>query len=277
MSSRQQHNQGRKGTISSHKDFIFHTRIIAPLLVLVIFIVLWEAACHFLKIAPYILPAPHVVLHSIIQHLPDLLTAVAITLAEASLGFVLAVLIGFLSGCLFAHSRMAEYSLYPYMITLKAVPIIAIAPVLVTWFGDGMFGKIIMASIVAFFPVVVNTTIGLRAVDDQALLLLRSYSASTWQIFIKLRLPTSFPYLLSALKLSSTMSILGAIVAEFVGSTQGIGFSILLATYHLDTPLLFAAIVVIAMASVAVFMSLGATEKAILQRYRLFPTEFSSP
>lgn len=255
------------------KDSFGSLRVLCPLLVLVALVLVWEAACHYLKIAPYTLPTPHAIIAEVIKNGGPLLVATGVTLAEAALGFVLAVGFGFASGCLFAHSRVAEYSFYPYMITLKAVPIIALAPVLVIWFGDGMVGKVVMAAIVAFFPVVVNTTIGLRAVDEQSMLLLRSYSATRWQVFTKLRLPTCLPYLLSALKLASTMAILGAIVAEFVGSKQGIGFTMLLATYHLNTPQLFAAMLMTAVASVGVFMAITQLEQAILRRYRLFTAE----
>lgn len=256
--------------VNNSKSLFSFTRLIYPVLVFICLIFLWELICSILEIAPYILPAPHIIFLSIIDGFSSLIRALLITLSEAMAGFIVAVLFGFLAGCIFAHSRTAEYSFYPYVITLKAVPIIAIAPILVTWFGDDIFSKIMMAAIVSFFPVVVNMAIGLRAVNEQEMLLLKSFSASRWQIFTKLRLPNSLPYLLSAIKLASTMSILGAIVAEFVGSKQGIGFVILLATYHLETARLFAAIFLTALASVAIFMTINYIEKIVLSKFRFF-------
>ena len=139
------------------------------------------------------------------------------------------------------------------MIALKAIPLVAIAPLLVLWFGSGILGKIVMAALICFFPAIVNTTAGLKAIDRDALYMMQSISATKWQIFIKLRLPNSLPYFFSGLKISSTLAVVGAIVAELAGADKGIGYTILISSYRLETNMLFAAIVAASIGGIAFF------------------------
>jgi len=229
-----------------------------------VFLFFWESIVVIFNIPEYILPAPSQICVEIKSSFYVLLKNTGITMFEAFLGFLTGSGFGFVVACLFAHSRVVERCVYPYMVAIKALPIVAIAPLLVIWFGNGIFGKVVMAAIICFFPAVVNTTTGLKSIDQDAMNLMQSLSASKWQIFTKLRLPTSLPYFFSGLKISSTLSIVGAIVAELVGSDQGIGYTILIATYHLNTRMLFAAILLISLAGIVFFGLVSRLEKACL-------------
>ena len=228
-------------------------RIVAPVIVFFLFLVAWEAACRMLGVKEYLVPAPTKVLATLVHHGGSLAVDTLVTASEALGGFILANILSIGVAIIFAASPMAMRSLYPYMIALKSVPIIAIAPLLVIWFGYGFQGKIIMSAIIAFFPLVVNATLGLTSVDADALTLMRSLSASRWDIMFKLRFPNAIPYILSALKISSSLAIVGAIVAELTGAKRGLGFTILMASYNIDTPLLFCAIILAAGVGIAFF------------------------
>jgi len=235
----------------------------------------WEAGCRLLGIREFVLPPPTKIFAVAMKNASSLLFDTGLTTLEAVLGFLLAnVLSTFLAVC-FCHSRWMETSLYPYTIALKSVPIVAVAPLLVLWFGYGLWGKVVMASTVAFFPLVVNATLGLKAVNSESLDLMRSLSASRWQILMKLRFPTAVPYILSALKISSTMAVVGAIVGELAGARRGIGYLILVSSYNLDTALLFAAITLASFIGVAFFAGVALFE-ALLTRYAQFPGKRSS-
>jgi len=218
-------------------------RFIAPLIVFFIVLVGWEAACRLFEVKEFLVPAPSKVAASMRVHAHGLLYDTFITSMESLGGFLLANVLSIIVAILFASSPVARRSFYPYMIALKSVPIIAIAPLMVIWFGYGMIGKVVMSAIISFFPLVVNATRGLTSVDDDALTLMHSLSASRTEIMYKLRFPHAVPYIFSALKISSSLSVVGAIVAELTGATHGLGFTILMASYNVDTPLLFCAII----------------------------------
>lgn len=236
----------------------------SPLLLFISVVLTWELVVQVFNVPNYVIPAPHEVAVTIKASALDLLENTGITMLEAVLGFLLGSIFGFVSAIGFAHSRTIEKSAYPYMIALKAIPLVAIAPLLSLWFGNGILGKVVMAGLMCFFPTLVNTTIGLKAINEEALGLMNSMSASIWQIFVKLRLPTSLPYFFSALKISSTLAVVGAIVAELVGSNRGIGYTILIATYHLNTNMLFAAIAAASIGGIIFFSIIGFLEKRFL-------------
>ncbi|HZX20694.1 MAG TPA: ABC transporter permease [archaeon] len=172
--------------------------------------------------------------------------------------------LGFLAGVLFAHSSKLEQGFYPYAIALKTTPIIAIAPLLILWLGSGIESKIASSAIICFFPILVNTVNGLKSADEETLNLLKSYSASKWQIFTKIRLPLAAPYIFSALKISTGLAVVGAIVGEFVGSNQGIGYLILVSSYHLETAKMFAAIFLSAFIGITFFYLITWIEKKVV-------------
>lgn len=203
---------------------------------------LWEVTVRLLKVPAYILPTPLMIFSVIVDDPLSLIRHAGVTALEAGLGFVLASVLAFALAVIFAHSKLIEKGLYPYAVALKTTPIVALAPLLVLWFGTGISSKIVAAAVICFFPVLVNAARGLTDVDEDALNLFRSLDASKWKVFRLLRLPNSLPFLFSALKVSSSLSVVGAIVGEFVGANAGLGYWILISSYHLETPAMFAAV-----------------------------------
>lgn len=235
-----------------------------PILFFVGILATWEIFVLILAIPEYLLPKPTKIISEIILNFNSLLRHTIITMIEVIFGFLIGNVLGFLGAVIFAHSKTMEKGLYPYAIALKTTPILAIAPLLVLWFGTGMISKIVAAAVVCFFPILVNTVKGLKNIDDEYLDLLRSFSASKYQIFAKLRLPNSLPYIFSALKISTGLAVVGAIVGEFVGAKEGIGFVILISTYHLETATMFAAIIMSALGGILFFYLISLIERKII-------------
>jgi NitT/TauT family transport system permease protein len=228
-------------------------------------LLLWEMAVRALAVPAYLLPPP-----SAIAAVMDLalLGHFAVTLAEALAGFALASGLAFAAALLFVRSAWLERGLFPLAITLKTTPLVAIAPLLVLWMGTGWWSKIIAAALICFFPVLVNTVKGLKAADADYFDLLRSLKATRGQEFRKLRVPYCMPYLFSALKISSSLAIVGAIVGEFVGATRGLGYVIVVSSSHLETDVLFSAIIAAAAAGIALFHVLGWIEQRLVFWHR---------
>jgi NitT/TauT family transport system permease protein len=216
--------------------------LIVPIVFLFGGLALWEAAARLLAVPMYILPLPSAIAAVVIESPGTLLRHASVTAIESLAGFGLASASAFVVAALFAHSKTLEQGLYPYAVALKTTPIVALAPLLVLWFGTGMTSKIVASALICFFPVLVNATRGLSDVDQEALNLFDSLAASKRQTFVMLRIPHSLPYLFAALKVSSSLSVVGAIVGEFVGANAGLGYWILVSSYHFETPAMFAAV-----------------------------------
>lgn len=242
-----------------------YVRIYGPPVLFFFFIVfLWELIIVGFRIPEYLLPAPHQIAQEMAKTGGMLLKDTAITMTEAVLGFIVGCGTGILVAVGFAHSKTMERSMYPYAIALKTVPLVAIAPLLILWFGNGMMAKVVMAALICFFPAIVNTVKGLKSVSPESLDLMESLSASKWQIFWKLRLPTSLPYMFSALKISATLAVIGAIVGELAGANRGIGYVILISSYRLETNMLFAAIVASSIGGILFFGLIALIERRLL-------------
>ena len=235
------------------------------LVVFVATILLWQALDILLKIPPYILPSPTEILLEIRERYLSLLAELGWTMVEAFLGFLLGSGLAFLTAIIFVHVRLVERSIYPWAIVLQTVPIVAIAPLLTIWMGFGLTPKIAISAIICFFPMLVNSVRGLRSISPQALELMRILSASKADIFFKLRLPSSLPFVFSGLKVSSTLAVIGAIVAEFTGADRGIGYVVVAASYRIDTRLMFAAIAYSSMAGILFFYLISFLEKLLLR------------
>ncbi len=227
-------------------------------------IVLWQMLVTVLKVPRYILPSPLNILEIIIKRGADLVIQVGWTMLEAIMGFALGAGVAFIAASIFVHVRLIERSMLPWAIVLETVPIVAIAPLLTIWLGFGLAPKVVIAAIVCFFPVLVNTTRGLRSVAPQALELMHLLSASRWQVYFRVRLPSATPFIFSALKVASSLSVIGAIVAEFTGADRGIGYVVVSASYRLDTALLFAGITFSSLAGVVFYQIISGLERLIL-------------
>lgn len=205
----------------------------------------WETTIHVLEVPLYVVPAPSAIWRSLVNGLSSglLLSNGWVTLSEALLGFCWAAALGIVLGSLIAQSRFVEKVLYPYLIAIQTTPKVAIAPLFIIWFGFGITSKVIMAGIVAFFPILVNVIAGLRSTDPQRIELMRSLRASRWQIFHMVLLPSALPMIFAGLHIAAIFSLLGAIVGEFVGSRAGLGNLILQMNINLDTSGVFAVLV----------------------------------
>jgi NitT/TauT family transport system permease protein len=232
-----------------------------------LFCAVWEAACVLLTIPAYIVPAPHRVVEKIINSGPLLYSHSLISMAEILIGFVLASVCAVLCAIAMVHSRRVEAVLEPFLVVSQVIPKVALAPLFIIWFGHGILPKIIIAMLIAFFPVLVNAVVGLRSVDGEISELMDSIAANRRQLFWRVRLPTSLPYIFPALKVAALLSVVGAMVGEFVGSDRGLGYLMVLGDVNLDTDLLFAALAVVTAFGMIIYSTIEIFERRIERRY----------
>lgn len=225
---------------------------------------IWEMIVVAFSIPTYLLPPPSMILTELGTNFGSLLGHMGLTMLEATAGYALGNATGFALAILFAHSKYIEKGLYPYAIALKTTPIIAMAPLLILWLGTGFESKVATAALICFFPIIVNTVKGLHSVDSDAIDLFKSYRANRFQVFTKLSLPMALPYIFSALKIATGLSVVGAVVGEFVGANNGIGYVILVSSYHLETVTMFAAIMISAVGGITFFAVVSLLEKKII-------------
>lgn len=220
---------------------------------LTLLLAIWQAYVQMADVNPVILPAPTEVATAIWENRSSLASDMAVTLREIIYGFLLGAGLGMALGILIVYSKAMERTLYPLVITSQAVPVFAIAPLLVIWFGFGITPKVLMAAVIVFFPICVNQVEGLRSADRGAIELMSAYGASEWRIFRTVRLPASVPYLLAGMQLGITYAVIGAVVAEWLGADNGIGYRMVVANSLAQTEIVFAAIVVVAVVGVTLF------------------------
>jgi len=225
----------------------------------------WWASVIVFDIKPFIAPSPIAVVRILIQRFDILFTNLVPTAIESVLGFLLGNLAAIAIATVFVHKRTAEEAFFPIAVMINTIPVVAKAPILVLLLGNGMEPKIAIAALICFFPTLVNMVRGLQDVNPQALELMRVLSASPREVFFKLRVQNSLPYLFSALKIAASTSVIGAIVGEWIGSTKGIGALIIQATYAFDTPLLYATIVVGSSFSACFFAAIGLLERRVVK------------
>ena len=246
-------------------------RILAPAAVGVVFLALWEAVVRGAGIAPYILPAPSAIAQSLWVDGPSLMGSLLVTLRITLAALAAAALIGGAIALLFSRSRLLELSLFPYAVILQVTPIVAIAPLIIIWVREPFLALLVCAWIVAFFPIVSNTTVGLNSADRNLLELFRLYGASPGQTLLYLRLPTALPYFLAGLRISGGLALIGAVVAEFVagtgGAETGLAFRILEAGYRLAIPRLFAALFLLSLTGIVIYLLLDLLSRHLLRRW----------
>jgi NitT/TauT family transport system permease protein len=199
-------------------------------------LLLWEAAVVYFQVPKFILPAPSQVALGFyngfasglyIEHL-------GVTLLETFLGFALGCFLAFVFGTMVALSRALEYFFYPFIVMFQAMPKVALAPIIIVWFGLGLTSKVVNAALVAFFPLMVNTIVGLKSAEEDRVSLMRSLAANKWQIFWMLRLPNAMPYIFAGLEIAMIFALIGAIVGEFVGAEKGLGMLIQSMNFTMD-------------------------------------------
>ena len=248
------------------------SRLAPPLLLLAVVLAVWEAAVWAFRVPPFLLPAPHRVAGAVAAHLPDLLAAAGWTAAGAAGGFALSMAVGLGVALLFSQSAALRNSCYPYAIFLQTVPIVAIAPLILIWFGTGFRSVVLVSFIISLFPVITNGTTGLLRVDPALLDLFALHGAGRAQVLFKLRLPNAVPYLVAAARISSGLSVIGAIVGEFFAGygaqRHGLGYLITLTSGQLKTDYLFACVLACAGLGLAIFSSVGWIGATVLRRWQ---------
>jgi NitT/TauT family transport system permease protein len=240
-------------------------RKVLPCLGILIGIAVWAALVDLLKVPPFIAPAPLVVLETLVAKSDVLLSNLWPTMVEAVGGFIIGNVFAIALATLFVHRKALSETFFPLVVLINSIPVVAKAPILVLLLGNGFAPKIAIAAVISFFPTLVNMVRGLEAVNPQAMELMRVLSASKREIFLKLRLYNSLPYLFSALRISASSSVVGAIVGEWIGSNYGIGALIIQATYAFDSALLYATVFVGSAFSVLFFMAISLAERLIVR------------
>jgi NitT/TauT family transport system permease protein len=245
-------------------------RVLLPIAVLALGVALWELVVRVGGIPPYVLPSPWLVFSTLVSDRALLLTSLLVTLTTTLQGFLLAAVGGIGLAVLFNQSRLIEYSLYPYAVILQVTPIVAIAPLLLVYLPQ-QAAVLACAWIVAFFPVLANTTLGLNSVDHNLVDLFRLYGATRRQVLFDLKLPAALPYVLGGLKIAGGLSLIGAVVAEIAagsaGAGSGLAYRIVESGYRLNIPRMFAALLLLSLAGIVIFFALSLVSHLILRRW----------
>jgi NitT/TauT family transport system permease protein len=244
-------------------------KLVAPVLVGLVVLLLWQGLVTWYEVPVYLVPSPLLILQTLIRDWGLLAGSLLVTLRIALLALLLALVLGIAVAFLFVQSRAIEASLFPYAILLQVTPVVAIAPLIIIWVQDPTLALVICATIVALFPIISNTAQGLRSVDPELLDLFRLNRATRLQTLLRLRIPSALPYFFAGLKVSSGLALIGAVVAEFVagtgGTASGLAYQILLAGLQLDIPRLFAALLLITLAGVALFLAVSLLARMALR------------
>lgn len=237
---------------------------IPPLLILVVVLGAWEGAVRLLAIPPWLLPAPSAVAVRFVTT-KTLLYHTGLTVFEAASGFAISAVLGVLLSAGIVHSRFLERGVFPYIVVSNSVPIIAVIPLLTIWFGFGLAPKVMIVAIITFFPIVTNTTRGLKSADYRILDFMHSINATRREIFLKVQLPSALPFIFAGFKIAASLSLVGAVVGEFYGSDRGLGYLVITSATQLRTDLLFVSITVLAALGVIVFTAFGKLERMALR------------
>ncbi|MDO8874797.1 MAG: ABC transporter permease [Pseudolabrys sp.] len=245
-------------------------RLVLPIVMLALVVLAWDLAVRLFAIPPYVLPSPGLVFATLISDAPLLGRSLLVTLTITLQGFLLAALGGIVLAVAFNQWRIAEYALYPYAVILQVTPVVAVAPLLLIYLPQPL-AVLACAWIVAFFPVLANTTLGLNSVDHNLVALFRLYKASRWQVLLHLKLPAALPQMLAGLRIAGGLSLIGAVVAEIAagsaGAGSGLAYRIAESGYRLNISRMFAALLLLSLAGVAIFFVLSAASHFLLRRW----------
>ncbi|GEP57152.1 ABC transporter permease [Reyranella soli] len=235
-------------------------------LLLLVILVVWEAAVRMLDIPAIVLPTPIAVFEALGEGLGtgSYLPHIAVTFTEIICGFLAGAGLGIALGILIGQSLFLERLLYPYVVAFQTVPKVAIAPIIVIWFGYGLSSKVIITAAIAFFPLLANTIVGLRSAPTEQIDMLRAHTATEWQIFRMSRLPQALPFIFVGLDVAIVLSVIGAIVGEFVGAKEGLGFLILQKNFNFDMAGVFAILLVLSLIGVGLHLLMTTIQRRVL-------------
>jgi NitT/TauT family transport system permease protein len=245
-----------------------HGQCVFPPLALLLFLGAWELIVRLGNYPAFILPSPSRVYHKLVSTATEglLWWHTRITLTEILGGLVLGLSTAVVLGYLMAKSHLLERFLSPYIVASQSIPIVALAPLLVIWFGTGRLSKVLVCALTIFFPMLMNTMVGVRSVDPDLVALMRSLRATRWQMFTKLEIPAALPVLLGGLKVSVTLSVIGAVVGEFVAADRGLGFLINVARGNFDTALMFVALITLVAIALLLYLLIVLAESTLSHR-----------
>jgi NitT/TauT family transport system permease protein len=247
--------------VSSSSSLI--NRAATPLIYLVL-LAAWEMLADTLKVPTWILPAPSTIFAAAIKWAPELVHNSWVTLRETVVGFLLAIMLSLPLAILISLNSLARKLLYPILLGLQSVPKVAVAPLIILWFGLSEWPKIIVVVLVCFFPILINMVAGLEAVPKTMLDLMRSLGASPHTMFRRLRVPVALPHFFTGCKVAITFAVIGAVISEFVAAQDGLGYLILISTAQSQTPLAFAAIALLTVLSIALFHGVEFIERRVV-------------
>ncbi len=246
-------------------------RTAPPVAAFVIFIGGWELFCRLAGMKPYLLPKPSDIVRAASENASNLWVSVYTTITEAVIGFLLSIVLGVGFAILLASSKLIERSVYPYAIIMQTIPIVAVAPIIVIWFGAGMNAIVIIAFLIGFFPMLSNTLIGLNSTDHNMKNLFYLYNASPMQTMFRLRIPAALPYIVAGLKISCTLAVIGAIVGEYIagigGGKGGLGYAITVSASRLQTSYLFACGLAASLLGIVFYLLVNAFSKWMLSSW----------
>lgn len=240
------------------------SRLLIPLAGTGLFLLFWQVSVMAFDVAEYLLPTPTQIASVFAEEFDLLMEHSWVTTYEMTLGYIMAVLVAVPLAIATTFSARFDRFITPTMLFFQVVPKIAIAPLFLVWFGVGVTPKILVAFLISFFPIVIDTAVGLRSISPEMIDLARSMGASPLQIFTQFRLPTSLPYLFSGLKVAATLAVAGAVVGEFVGADKGLGYLLLVANSTLQTSLMFATIVALTVIGLVLFYLIEMLEAALI-------------
>ncbi|MFZ4452593.1 ABC transporter permease [Salibacterium aidingense] len=258
----------KKGTKGKYFGVKFMNYFLGPIIAFIIFAALWQTVPLLIGMPHYIFPKPTDVINAAVSDWSLLRQAVQITVLESVIGFLLSAVIGIIVSIILASSKIIERSIYPYAIILQTLPVVAVAPIVVIWFGAGFNAIVVVAFLIGFFPVISNTLMGLNSVDKEMDDLFSLYNASKWQKMWKLRIPSAMPFIMAGLKISCTLSIVGAIVGEYVagvgGGEGGLGYAITVSAIQVNTSFIFACAIAGAVLGVSFYLLVNLVSNKIL-------------
>jgi NitT/TauT family transport system permease protein len=247
-----------------------------PVGMMVALLAVWEAVTRAFSIPAYLLPAPSTIALSMASNSALLIKESMGTTLEILLGFALSVAVGIPLALAIYLWRPFARAVYPVLVSSQAVPKVAVAPLFLVWFGFGLLPKVLIAFLIAFFPVVINTAMGLAALEQEKIYLARSMGLRPAATFFKIQLPNALPSIFAGLKISITFAVVGAVVGEFVGGQSGLGYLLLIANGNMDTALLFAGIVALTVLGVVLFLLIGLVERLVLPPHAVERASFGS-
>jgi len=243
-------------------------RVIYPLIVGTVLVAIWQALVTLMELPPYLVPSPYLMMETLIKDWVPLGNALLVTLKITVFSFVLATVAGVLISFLFVQSKRIETALFPYAVLLQVTPIVAVAPLIIIWVKNPVAAMTVCAALVALFPIIANTTLGLRSIDPDLQSYFKLNRATRWQQLVRLRIPSALPYFFGGLRISSGLALIGAVVAEFVagtgGSGAGLAYQILQAGFQLNIPRMFAALLLISLTGVGLFVLMAWLSKLAL-------------